>query len=177
MKIVFSTSFVALLTILCFASASVCQTAQASEWQKIDADGLFTFRLPQGFSKTNMAGVENYLGEYYKGETRFLFIWGDTASYAYDVRRQPEMEEYQETETSIDGRRANIRTYSQIRDGERTYRAELNIGNWEKADIELYMEIETKDAADLEVAKEIFHSINFSKRKRPASQLINPTPR
>jgi len=79
------------------------------------------------------------------------------------VRRQPEMEGYQESETKIDGRRANIRTYSQIRDGERIYRAELNIGNWEKADVELYMELESKDAADFEVAQQIFASISFSK--------------
>jgi hypothetical protein len=163
MKMVFPMSLLVMLAILCFPSVSVCQVAGASEWQRIDADGLFTFRLPQGFTKTDMAGVENYLGEYYKGKTRFLFIWDDTASYAYDERRQPEMEEYQETETSIDGRRANIRTYFQIREGERIYRAELNIGNWEKADVQLYMEVESKDSADLEVAKQIFNSINFSK--------------
>ena len=163
MKIAVSTSIIVLLTILCLASVSVGHSAQTAEWQKIDADGLFTFRLPQGFTKTDMAGVENYLGEYYKGKTRFLFIWGDTASNAYDVRRQPEMEDYQEIETRIDGRRANIRTYSQIRDGERIYRAELNIGNWEKADVELYMELESKDAGDFEVAQQIFTSISFSK--------------
>ncbi len=149
---------------LCFMSPHV-QSTSTSDWQKIDADGLFTFRLPRGFTKTDMAGVENYLGEYYKGKTRFLFISGDTASNAYEVRRQPEMEEYQETETSVAGKRANIRTYSQIRDGERIYRAELNIGNWEKADVELYMEIESNNPADLETAKQIFNSITFVQEK------------
>ncbi|HEX7999555.1 MAG TPA: hypothetical protein VF528_14305 [Pyrinomonadaceae bacterium] len=168
MKTAFATSLFLILTILCLGSVSICQTAQVSEWQKIDADGLFTFRLPQGFNKTNMAGVENYLGEYYRGETRFLFIWDATASYAYDVRRQPEMEDYQETETVIGGKRANIRTYSEVRDGERIYRAELNVGNWEKADVELYMEVESKDASDLEMAKQIFNSIKFSKGRRAA---------
>ena len=32
-------------------------------WQTIDAGGLFTFRLPKGFVKTDMIGVENYLGD------------------------------------------------------------------------------------------------------------------
>ena len=148
--------------ILCFASVSICQTAQTSDWQKIDADGLFTFRLPQGFTKTTMTGVENYLGEYYKGELRFLFIHGDTASYAHDVRRQPEMEDYQESVAQIDGKQANIRTYSQIQDGKRIYRAELNIGDWAHAKVELYMGIESENPADLETAKQIFYSVDFS---------------
>lgn len=139
---------------------------QTAEWQDINADGLFAFRLPQGFTKTDMTGVENYLGEYYKGKTRFLFIWEDTASNAYDVRREPEMEQYQETETNLAGKRANIRTYSQMRDGVRIYRAELNIGNWEKANVELYMEIESNHRGDLETAKQIFNSITFFRKTR-----------
>lgn len=73
------------------------------------------------------------------------------------------MDDYQETEAVIDGKRANIRTYSQIKDTGRIYRAELNIGNWEKADVELYMEVESESAADLGMAKRIFNSINFKK--------------
>lgn len=166
MKAALFVSLLLLCSIFSLASVSMGQSAASSaEWQKIDAGGLFTFRLPQGFTKTNMAGVENYLGEYYKGKTRFLFIWGDTASYAYDVRRQPEMEDYQERETKIKAKRANIRTYSQMREGERIYRAELNVGNWEKADVELYMELESNDAAELEAANEIFNSIEFSNTK------------
>jgi hypothetical protein len=68
-----------LIIVLCFVSVSVSQIARTSEWQKIYADGLFTFRLPQGFAQTDMAGVVNYLGGFYKGKTRFLFICGDTA--------------------------------------------------------------------------------------------------
>ena len=140
--------------------------AQASGWQNINADGWFTFSLPQGFIKTDMMGVEHYLGEYYKGKTRFLFVWGDTASNAYDVRREPEMEKYEEEETSIGGKRANIRTFALVRNGARMYRAELNMGNWEKAKVELYMELESSNAADLETAKQIFRSIKFSKKSR-----------
>lgn len=110
-----------------------------------------------------MTGIENYLGEYYKGKTKFLFIYGDTASNAYDVRREAEMENYQETETKVDGKRANIRIFSQIRNGERIYRAELNIGDWKNADVELYMEVESKNQADLEMAKHIFNSVVFKK--------------
>ena len=153
--------FLSVVTIFFLSSISICQTAQTSNWQRIDADGLFTFRLPQGFTKTDMTGVEHYLGEYYKGETRFLFICGDSNSYAYDVRRQPEMEDYRETETRIDGKQANIRSYSRLENGERVYRVELNIGDWEKADVELYMEVESKNLADIDMAKRVFNTIDF----------------
>jgi hypothetical protein len=166
MKKAFPASLLLLCTIFGLASVSLCQSAASyAKWQKIDAGGLFTFRLPQGFTRTDMTGVEHYLGEYYKGKTRFLFIWGDTASNAYDVRREPEMEDYEERETRIKTKRANVRTYSQLRDGERIYRAELNVGNWEKAEVELYMELESSDPAELEMAKEIFNSIEFSNKK------------
>jgi hypothetical protein len=152
---------VSVVAMLLLNSVSICQTAQTLDWQKMDADGLFTFRLPQGFTKTGMTGVEHYLGEYYKGKTRFLFIYGDTNSNAYDVRREPEMEEYQESETTIDSKQANIRTYSLIQNGGRIYRVELNIGDWANAEVELYMEVESKNPADLEMAREIFNSIDF----------------
>lgn len=152
---------VLVLSILLFVSAAISQTASTTVWQKIDADGLFTFRLPQGFTKTGMTGIENYLGEYYKGETRFLFIHSATASYSYEDRRQPEMQGYQETETQIDGRRANIRIFWLDENGERRYRAELNIGDWPTNDVELYMELESKNPADIEMAKAIFNSVDF----------------
>jgi hypothetical protein len=152
-----------LLFLLCLAPLHA-QTGPTLSWQKINADGLFTFRLPQGFKKTGMTGVENYLGEYFKGETRFLFVWSDSGSDEYDG--QPQIENYRETETRIDGKRASIRTFSLIRDGERRYRAELNVGDWRKGKVELYMDMESKDRADLAIAKRIFKSVIFSKRRR-----------
>ena len=94
-----------------------------------------------------------------------MFIVGDTASNAYDERRQPEMKEYRETENFISGKQANIRTYSQIRNGQKIYRAELNIGNWKEADVELYMEIESTNFADLLIAEKIFDSVIFTGKK------------
>jgi hypothetical protein len=152
-----------LIFLIFFFSPTASSQAASSDWQKINAEKLFTFSLPEGFTKTNMAGIEHYLGEYFKGKTRFLFIYGDTASNAYDVRREPEMENYQETETKIGGRHSNIRTFFQIRNKERIYRAELNIGDWKNANVELYMEVESKNQADLEMAKQIFNSVDFVK--------------
>jgi hypothetical protein len=42
-----------------------------------------------------------------------------------------------------------------------TYRAELNLGNWDKGEVQLYMRLESEDAAMLQAAEEIFKSITF----------------
>ena len=149
------------VTGICIAGLYVWQRQPPSRWQDIDADGQFSFSLPQGFTKTDKTGVEKYLGEYYRGETRLLFIWGDTASPAYRERRRPEMRGYQELTTRLKGKQANVRTYWLSQGGKRFYRAELNVGNWERGQVTLYMGVEGSDPATLETASKIFRSITF----------------
>jgi hypothetical protein len=149
---------IATLLVACGISVS-----SQTNWQAIDADGLFTFRLPKGFVKSDMAGVENYVGEYYKGETRFLFVWRDSASNEYDEHL---IRNLSEVATTIDGERATIRTFTTTRYGSLEYIAELNVGNWHNGDVELYMSIETKNRVDISMARQIFRSVRFSKRGR-----------
>ena len=166
-----------LFALLACESMSLCQTSIPKGWQKINADGLFTFYLPQGFRKSDMMGVEHYLGEYFKGETRFLFVHGDTGSNAYDVRRTEEMNDYEEVETKIGGKKANIRTFYLNENGKRRYIAELNIGDWANADVELYMEMSGSSHAVLKMAKQIFRSVEFPKSpRRTTSHCTRPAP-
>jgi hypothetical protein len=137
------------------------QTA-TKDWRTIDADSFFTFRLPADFVKTNMMGVENYLGEYYQGETRFLFIWRDTASFEYDSHS---MSDVSEVDVAIDGKRGSIRTFSITRNNQLVYIAELNIGNRRDGDVQLYMGLETKNRAGFATANEIFRSVKFSRKQ------------
>ena len=151
-------------TILLVCSIAVhSQTVASSDWQTIDADGLFTFRLPKGFVKTDMMGVENYLGEYSRGQTRFLFVWHDSASYDYDEHL---IRHLVETPTTIDGKRASIRTFSLTRDRIPVYVAELNVGDWRNGKAELYMGFESANPREIPTAKQIFTSTRFSKRRR-----------
>lgn len=152
-----------LVLILQFASTAIGQTVGNSGWNKINANNLFSFRLPQGFEKTKTAGVENYLGEYYKGTTRFFFVCNDTDSY--DVKSDSSVKNYQVTKTQISGKPADIRTFSFVRSGKRVYRAELNFGDWENGDYELYMQLESENQADVETAKQIFGSVVFAQRQ------------
>ena len=98
-------SIVIIFSILCLVTVISCQTDPTPQWQKINEKN-FTFFLPNGFTRTDMRGTENYLGEFYNGKTRFLFIEDATASYAYDVRYDLEaMKDYKETETVIKGKK------------------------------------------------------------------------
>jgi hypothetical protein len=143
-----------------------------SQAQTIEVEGLFTFRLPPGWSKRSSFNVNEVRGEWVKGGTKLVYAWGRTESGDYGERRQSWMNDYEETTTRLGGRRANIRGFSSVKDGKRTYQAELNVGNWENGEVQLYMRIEGSDLETLELAKEIFKSVKLPipSPERPAPQ-------
>ena len=132
---------VAVITLLILLGGRevVCQTDISKEWQRIDAEGAFTFSLPQGMKKTGMTVVESFLGEYLDGGRRFLFIHEPYSYLAYDSRRSDEMKDYHETETKIGGRKGNIRTCYTEENGQKTYVGELYIGDWAAGKVEMFM--------------------------------------
>ena len=132
----------------------------AASWQTIDFNGLFTFRLPAGFEQKEGTKPDDLRAEYQKGQTKLVVLWG-SQSVAYGQRRQDWMHDYRESVTRVRGLRANIRRYSEGAGSRRAYRAELNVGNWEKGEVKLSMRMETDDPAMLEVAEQIFSSVSF----------------
>jgi len=70
------------------------------------------------------------------------------------------MSDYQETTTRLGGKRANIRSYRSEK-GKRMYYAELNVGNWENGEVELYMRVEGIDPGTPALASAIFKSVKF----------------
>lgn len=149
------------LLAVCSASGLTWQNSSTSGWQTIAVNGLFSFRLPPGFARRSSRKERTERAEYYKDETKLLFIWGHTGSLTYNERHQPWMKDYQEVTTRIRGKRANIRTYWRTVRAKRIYRAELNVGNWERGEVELYMEFESNDLKLLDLADQIFKSITF----------------
>jgi hypothetical protein len=142
-------------------SAWMPQNCPTTDWQVIDGDGLFTFRLPAGFVKRDLKQAQGTRAAYDKGSTNLVFIWGHSESLPYKERQQNWMNNYGESTTRIRGKRANIRTYWQTIDGRRLYRAELNVGNWQNGEIELYMRIEGTDPSVIDLAKAVFASVIF----------------
>jgi len=133
----------------------------AAGWQTIDFNGLFTFRLPDGFTQRAATGPDDTSAEYLKGSTKLRLVWGQSESGVYSERQQNWMHDYHENVTRLRGLRADIRTYSQNKNSKRSYVAELNVGNWDKGQVQLYMRMESDDPAMLPVAEEIFKSVTF----------------
>ena len=129
--------------------------------QTVDVDGLFSFRLPAGWTKCSSFNVAEVRGEWAKDGTKLIYVWGKSESGVYSERRQSWMNDYEETTTRLGGRRANIRSFSSVKDGKRMYQAELNIGNWEKGEVQLFMRVEGSDAATIDLAKQIFKSVTL----------------
>jgi hypothetical protein len=152
---------VLLLFVVLGGCAGWAHQSANSDWQTIDVNGLFTFRLPAGFLKQTSTSNQDERVEYYKGKTKVVAIWGRTESGAYDERRQTWMTDYTESTSRIRGLRANIRTYSHMVGAKRIYRAELNVGNWQNGEVQLYMLVEGPDPATLDIAREIFKSITL----------------
>lgn len=141
-------------------SAGMCQQSDRNG-QTVDVEGLFSFRLPPGWTKRSSFNVAEVRGEWAKDGAKLVYVWGHTESGAYAERRQSWMNDYEETTTRLGGRVANIRSFSSVKDGKRMYQAELNIGNWEKGEVQLYMRVEGGDAATIELAKQIFKSVTL----------------
>jgi hypothetical protein len=81
------------------------------------------------------------------------------------------MNDYEEMTTRLGGRMANIRSFSSVKEGMRVYQAELNVGNWEKGEVQLYMRVEGSDPKTLDAAREIFKSVTL-----PLPAPERPTP-
>jgi hypothetical protein len=74
------------------------------------------------------------------------------------------MKDYQETETVIGGRKANIRSYYTEESGRKVYVAELYIGEWAAGKVEMFMTWEGGTVADFAIARRVFNSIEFRKQ-------------
>lgn len=140
--------------------AGMCQQSEISG-QTVDVEGLFSFRLPPDWSKRSSFNVAEVRGEWAKDGMRLVYVWGKTESGGYGERRQSWMNDYEETTTRLSGRMANVRTFSSVKEGKRMYEAELNVGNWEKDEVQLYIRVEGNDPKTLDVAKEIFKSVTL----------------
>src|SRR5215831_15868957 len=96
---------------LCFTStmlvAGSVAAQQTNDCQTVDADGVFTFRLPAGF-KPSEQGVESFMLGYQRGSARFISICGGSASNDY---HNENISNLREEATTVDGRHATIRTF------------------------------------------------------------------
>jgi hypothetical protein len=160
--------------LLVLASCLAPQISSTAAWQTVDFNDQFSFRLPAGFVKQPTTAPEDERAEYSKGETKLVIVWGHTESPAYNERQQAGMNDYHESTSTLRGQHANIRTYWQTVNTKRVYRAELNTGNWEKGEVQLYMRLEGEDSSVVQIGDQIFRSIRF--RLPPPERPSRPLP-
>lgn len=150
-----------LLTIAICHSAVVSQSSVPVTWQKVNVDRKFTFSLPSDMKQSKRLYTEDIFGEYTNGRVVLVFVHQPFGFLAYDRRRANHLKDYQETETQIDGRKANVRTFYTVEKDSQKYVAELVLGNWAEGKVELRMSLVSNNSADLDVAKRIFTSVDF----------------
>lgn len=143
------------------SAPSVVSQEKRSQSQTIKVEDILTFEVPGGWSRST-DNASNFRHEWRNAETKLVYLIGDTDSGSYDKRIQPWMNDYQENTTRIGGQKAVIRSFSFIKDAKQKYVAELNIGNWDKNQIQFFMRVEGSNAAIVDLAKEIFTSIRMS---------------
>jgi len=158
MRIHISTA-VTLCAAAIFFLPSAAGGQRGSRSRTINAEGLFTFRLPVGFKESEM-GIDIFMRGYERGRARFLFVCGDSASSEYDEKK---VLHAHETWTTIDGKRASIRTFIYRWTRTPVYVTELNVGDWCADQVELYMGMESPNRADVQMAQRIFRSVKFLK--------------
>ena len=141
----------------CLATAAVAE--RNNRWKTINAEGLFTFRLPVGF-KQSETGVDSFMLGYQRGRARFIFVCGDSASSEYNEKN---IRRLREDSITIDGKHATVRTFIYQFPHASLYIAELNVGNWRGGNVELYMAMDSPNRADIQTAKQIFRSVKFLK--------------
>lgn len=127
--------------------------------QTINAESLFTFRLPVGFKQTE-TGVDVFMRAYARGRARFVFVCGDSGSSEYDEKL---MRYAHEAGTTVDGKRGSIRIFMYRWPHKSVYVTDLNVGDWRANRVELYMSMESPNRADVQIAQKIFRSVKFLK--------------
>ena len=148
--------------------SSICLSQQTSTtanvpegWKKIDANGLFTFYLPENARDTGFSGTEDYYKDYRIGKLAVRFVHEPMSVLAYESREDAFGKGFQESVVEISGEKAFMFSYSQIVKGHKRYYTEIHVGDLPAGRVKLWMQADSARLADLEIAKKIFGTIKF----------------
>jgi hypothetical protein len=158
----------ALLSLVLCAQPSFGQTAIPDGWRKIDAEGMLTFYLPPDMKQSNVHGFENLYQEYKSATLTLSFVYEPGSVLAYEERESQFGKDYREIATEVDGRKAILFIYRREREDNSasTYNADIYVGDLPKAQVKLWMWASSKSPDEIEIARRIFSSVEFTKDKR-----------
>ena len=154
----------ALLVIVLGAQSALSQRGVPDGWRKIDAEGHFTFYLPPGMKQTDVHGIENLYQVYSDGRLKFSLVFEPDSVLAYEERDSQFGKDYQEIMIEVDGRPSSLFIYRREAQGLRpqTYNADIYVGDLPKAQVKLWMWASSTSSDDIEIARRIFSSVEFT---------------
>jgi hypothetical protein len=158
---------VALLLIILCGSSVLGQTNIPDGWRKVEAEGQLTFYLPPDMKQANVHGIENLYQAYSNGRMKFSFVYEPDAVLAYEDRESQFGRDYQEIKTEVDGRPAFLFIYRREAQEGRplSHNADVYVGDLPRAQVKLWMWASSPSVDDLEIARRIFKSVEFTKDK------------
>lgn len=135
-------------------------TAKLKEgWKFINADGKFTFHIPENMQKQDIHGIDSCAEEYRDERMRVSFYYG---IYSDPLEKYSRKSEYKDIKEVISGTAAKIVYFKPKRfASEYRYYAAVHFPGVEKGKIKLTMIAEFNDEQDWEIARTIFESIYF----------------
>lgn len=156
-----------LLVIFLGAQSALCQTSIPDGWRKIDAEGRFIFYLPPEMKQANVHGIENLYQVYSDGRLKISLVFEPDGVLAYEERESQFGKDHQEIMSEVDGRPAFLFIYQREAEGRhpQTYNADIYVGDLPKAQVKLWMWASSTNPDDIEIARRIFNSVEFTKDK------------
>ena len=145
--------------------SSVClsQTPDVpAGWQRINIKD-FSFCLPKSAWDTGWSGLDQFYKEYRVGKLRFMFVHEPTMRLAYDRREKAFGKGFREQVVEIAGRKAYLFTYQYKIRGRMRYFTDLYVGDFPNDEVKLWMQADSWRPKDLEIARKIFGTVEFSK--------------
>jgi hypothetical protein len=133
-----------------------------AEWQKMDAEGIFTFHLPPDMKRSSASGIESLYRHYSNGRMSCYFVYQPYSYLSYDSRKGEGKMNYRESILSIGDRKAILFTYEQDDEGRKSFHTELYVGNWAAGQVELIMSVASSEQLDMKLAKQILASVCFA---------------
>ena len=161
-KLFFLSGLVTLMA--CFFDAPAPQVSIPDGWRKIDAEGRFTFSLPESMKlSSNVRCVECAWGSTYSDARILLYAEYTSWNEEYASHYLAKQKEYVKELTEVDGRKAKIQSWRAEDSPEGFgYIAEVRFYG---ADGKLVARMSAlcKEGRDVETAKQVFRTVDFSK--------------
>ena len=142
--------------------SSLAQPQVPEGWHAVDARGLFKFYLPGSMRLTSdMMSEESAWGSTFSDDKVKLYAEYSSWNESYAPEYLAKQFEYQEEATTIDGKRGRIQSWRWAEPPfGSAYEAEVRIFD-EKGRMLVRMYAECKDRQGVEIAKQIFRTVEF----------------